>query len=72
MTPFGVQNPCLLASAIAFDTGKILKKLLGVFDRGEDYLQNGIQNFDYLSVQSSDIAGQSRAFYTLKSWDFYL
>jgi len=59
-----VQNLCLLAAAIALDTGKILKKLSGVFDRGEDFLQNGIQNFDYLSVRSSDIVGQSPAFYT--------
>jgi len=37
-TPFGVQNPSLLAAAIALDTGKILKKLPGFFDRTEDYL----------------------------------
>jgi len=24
------------------DTGKIIKKLLGVFDREEDFLQNGM------------------------------
>jgi len=54
-----VQNPCRLAAAVALDTGKIIKKLPGVFDRGEDFLQNGIQNFDYLYLQSSDITLQS-------------
>jgi len=36
-----------LAAAVALDTGKIIKKLSGVFDRAEDFLQNGMQNFDY-------------------------
>jgi len=47
MTTLGVQNPCRLAAAVALDTGKIIKKLPSVFDRGEDFLQNGKQNFDY-------------------------
>jgi len=38
-------NPCRLATAVAFDTGNIIKKC--VFDRGEDFLQHGRQNFDY-------------------------
>jgi len=47
-THLRVQNPCQLAAAVALDTGKTFKKLSGVFNRGEDFLQNGMQKFHYL------------------------
>jgi len=49
---------CLLAAAIASDTGRISKnsrcfqkrrKTIGVFERGENLLQNGIYYTFYLS-----------------------
>jgi len=52
------------AAAEALDTGKIIKKIPDVFDRGEDLLQNGMQHFDYSPLQSSEIALQSTTLYT--------
>jgi len=66
-TRLRAQYPCHLAAALALDTGKIIKNL----DRGEHFLQNGIQNFDYLCLQSSDIALQSPTLYARKAVVFF-
>jgi len=46
-----------LVAVVAPRTGKIIKD--GVFERGENFLQNGILHFVFRSSQSSEIALQS-------------
>jgi len=52
-------KPIRLAAAITLDTGKFIKTHLGVFNRGENFLQNGMKNFNYTLLQSLEIALQS-------------
>jgi len=45
---------CLLASAVAPRTGKIIKKIPSVFERGEHFLQNGVFRLSQLSGITSE------------------
>jgi len=48
-----------LVTAVALRTGKIIKNDLGVFERGENVLQNGILHFVFTLSQTSEIVLQS-------------
>jgi len=45
-----------LAAVVTPRTGKIIRNKFGVFERGENLLQNGILPFVYRLSQSSKIA----------------
>ena len=53
------MKACLLAAAVASRKRKIVKYHLDVFERGENFLQDGIQDFVFWLSQSPEIAFES-------------
>jgi len=53
------MTPTSLAAAVAPRTGEIIRNGLGVFEKAENLLQNGILHFAYKLSQSSEIVLQS-------------